>query len=100
MLTTDIDLAARAVEEARTSRQEPGRVPLFVGAVASRGPELLDAAHRGEFDQGDHAEYTLLERKLKTATLAGATIFTTLGPCTKRGPGKTPCVERLIERRV
>ena len=100
MSTTDGDLAARAIEEARRSRQEPGRVPLFVGAVASRDQELLDAAYRGELGAGEHAEYTLLERKLKTATLAGATIFATLEPCTKRGPGKVPCAERLVERRV
>jgi len=100
MAATDADFAALAVEEARRSHQEPGRVLLFVGAVASRGPELLDVAHRGELGQGEHAEFTLLERKLKTATLAGATIFATLEPCTKRGPDKVPCAERLIERRV
>jgi pyrimidine deaminase RibD-like protein/NTP pyrophosphatase (non-canonical NTP hydrolase) len=99
-MTADADLAARAVEEARHSRHEVGRTPLFVGAVAAQGPNLLDAAHRGEFDPGEHAEFTLLERKLKTAVLAGATVFTTLEPCTKRGPGKVPCAERLIERRV
>lgn len=75
-------------------------MPLFVGAVASRAEEFLDAAHRGEVGLGEHAEFTLLERKLKTATLAGATIFTTLEPCTKRGPDKVPCADRLIERRV
>src|ERR1035441_5103015 len=85
-MTADADLAARAVEEARHSRHEVGRTPLFVGAVAAQGPNLLDAAHRGEFDPGEHAEFTLLERKLKTAVLAGATVFTTLEPCTKRGP--------------
>src|SRR5260370_36558466 len=100
MSTNRTDFAALAVEEARRSPQEPGRVSLFVGAVASQGEELVGVAHRGEVNHGEHAEFTLLERKLKTATLAGATIFATLEPCTQRGQGKVPCVERLIERRV
>ena len=100
MAARDLEHAARAVEEARRSRQEPGRTPLFVGAVASRETELLGAAHRGELHLGEHAEFTLLEGKLKTATLAGATIFTTLEPCTRRGPGKIPCSQHLIDRRV
>lgn len=99
-MSADADLAARSVEEARRSRQEVGRTPLFVGAVAAQGPDLLDAAHRSELGPGEHAEFTLLERKLRTTVLAGATVFTTLEPCTKRGPGKVPCAERLIERRV
>jgi pyrimidine deaminase RibD-like protein/NTP pyrophosphatase (non-canonical NTP hydrolase) len=94
------DFAARAVEEARRSKQEAGRVTLFVGAVAARGTDLLGTAYRGELAAGEHAEYTLLERKLKDVPLAGATIFTTLEPCTKRGSTKVPCAERLIERRV
>lgn len=96
----DSELAVRAVEEARHSRQEPSRVPLFVGAVAARDQVFLGAAHRGEVAVGEHAEYTLLERKLKTAQLAGATVFATLEPCTKRNPGKVPCTDRLIERRI
>lgn len=100
LMPSDSEFAARAVQEARSSRQEPRRTPIFVGAVAARGAELMSAAYRGELALGDHAEFTLLERKLQGSVLAGATIFSTLEPCTKRGPGKVPCAERLIERRV
>ena len=94
------ELASLAVSEARKSRLEVGKPALFVGAVAARDGELIASAHRSERKLGDHAEFTLLELKLKNEILAGTTIYTTLEPCVKRGPKKIPCAKRLIERRV
>jgi len=91
----------RAIEEARRSRHEAGsRVNPWVGAVVVKEGRMLASAHRGEFNFGDHAEYTVLEKKLSEDHLAECTVYTTLEPCIVRNPPKLPCADHLIERKV
>lgn len=88
-----------AIEEARKSVPEDDRVHPSVGVVVVKDGEVLALAHRGEIPKC-HAEYIALEKKLADVPLSGATVYTTLEPCTSRTDPKVPCADRLAERRV
>lgn len=60
----------------------------------------MGIAHRGEVTAGAHAEFVLLERKLEHEKASGATLYTTLEPSTVRGPGKQPCADRIVGRKL
>lgn len=71
---TDRELMERAIELSRKCVSEEGNVAPKVGAIVARDGVILGEAFRGEMAPGEHAEYTLLERKLSGETLAGATL--------------------------
>jgi tRNA(adenine34) deaminase len=80
----DLRLMRRALEEAKKAA-EMGEVP--VGAVVSRGEEVLAVAHNEREitkDPTAHAELLALRRAaayLKSWRLVGCTLYTTLEPC-------------------
>lgn len=96
----DYEFARLAIEEARKSvSEQDGRKHPKVGAVVVKNGQVLSTAHRGE-QPANHAEFVALEKKLSDEAVAGATIYTTLEPCTTRNHPKIPCAARLIERKV
>lgn len=92
-----------AIEEMNKSLNEPradGKVPPKVGAILLFPDGKIERAHRGELRDGDHAEYTLLERKLGNKKLDDCILFTTLEPCVERTPPKIACCQRTSKARI
>ncbi len=94
-----------AVETMRQSVHEPrndGKNGPLVGAVLYKPDGTIETASRGELRDGDHAEYTLLERKNRQSILDGSMLFATLEPCapgSRRHP-KLGCAERIVQARI
>jgi len=92
---------AAAIEEARKSRTEPNKTPLFVGAVVVKDGQIIARGHRGEHKLGEHAEYTTLERNPPhVGAAANATLYCTLEPCIVRNLPKSPCAEWIKRHRI
>jgi ATP-dependent DNA helicase RecG len=98
-------LMERAIEVMRKSVAEQradGKASPLVGVVLWKPDGTLETACRGELRDGDHAEYTLLERKNRESKLDGAVLFATLEPCApgSRSHRKLGCAERIVLARI
>lgn len=98
-------LMNQAIEVMRQSVSEPradGKPSPLVGVVLLKPDGTVETACRGELRYGDHAEYTVLERKNRDCKLDGAVLFATLEPCapgSRRHP-KLDCAERIVLARI
>lgn len=96
------ELMELAIEESHKSIPEhTDKTDPLVGAIiATADGEILTTAdgknlataHRGELREGEHCEFTLIERKLASMNLKGCVLYVTLEPCTdeSRNQGKDP----------
>ena len=98
-------LMEKAIAVMKQSINEPRadkKASPLVGAVLVKPDGTMDTAFRGELRHGDHAEYTLLERKHRDERLDGSFLFATLEPCAPRARKhpKLACAERIVNARI
>lgn len=97
LMELPVELMHRSIPE-HTDRADPK-----VGAVlAMEDGTLVNTAYRGELRQGDHAEFTVLERKHRSDLLDGMVLYATLEPCAPgaRSITKLGCAERIVNARI
>jgi len=97
-----MELAVKVMKESIDERNKPNPNPR-VGAVLVYPNGDYDTAYRGEYREGDHAEYTVMDKKHRGEDLSGCWIFATLEPCfgpEARSRCKVPCSERIADARI
>lgn len=101
---TSEELMEMAYQESTLSIHEHDDKPdPLVGAIlATADGKILATAHRGELRIGEHCEYTLIERKLKTENLNGCHLYVTLEPCIDkvRTKPKRGCATHIFKARL
>ncbi len=104
-----MELAVEETRRSKAERRDDGKISPKVGAVLldlgdtkSSRVERIQKAHRGELREGDHAEFTLLERKNRDRALDQCILFATLEPCAPgaRKHPKLGCAERIVLARI
>jgi len=71
-----------------------------VGVTIIKDDKIICEAYRGEQNPNEHAEYTAIIKKCNEINLKGATLITTLEPCTSRKHPKIPCASHIINRGI
>lgn len=93
-----------AIEAMKQSKQEPrtDHPSPKVGAVLVFPDGEVEVAYRGELREGDHAEYTVLDKKNRHRSLDDCWLFATLEPCSpgSRNVPKFSCSERIVNARI
>ena len=92
-----IDVMKKSVDELKKDTPCPR-----VGAVLVFPDGTYETAYRGEYREGDHAEYTLVDKKFRTRYLSDCWLFATLEPCgpkARKFP-KICCAERIGNARI
>ena len=76
--------------------------PLVGAIIATNDGQIIAEACRGELRIGEHCEYTLIERKLKSENLSDKVLYVTLEPCIDvvRTEPKRGCATHIIKSRI
>jgi ATP-dependent DNA helicase RecG len=95
MMQKAIEVMLQSVSENRADKPSP-----LVGAVLVHPDGKVVTACRGELRDGDHAEFTLLERKSRDVKLDDCVLFATLEPCLNRNAPKRGCARHIVSARI
>lgn len=97
-----MELSVKVMRCSVSESRDDGKVSPLVGAVIWTPDGTVDTACRSELRTGDHAEYTILERKNRSRALDKAKLFATLEPCApdSRAQPKLSCAERIVLARI
>ncbi len=97
-----MEMAVKVMKSTKQEKRDDGKISPLVGVVLVSQSGEVYSAYRGELGKGEHAEYTLLMRKLENVDIAGSTLFVTLEPC---APGarhypKKSCAQWIANRNI
>lgn len=93
-------LSIEVMKESVQENRQDDKISPKVGAVLVRPDGSYVTAYRGELRDGDHAEFTLLERKCISENLKDCVIYSTLEPCFERSEPKIGCCKRIAKARI
>jgi ATP-dependent DNA helicase RecG len=95
-----MEKAIEVMKQSIAEHREDGKPNPLVGAVLVRPDGSIETAARGELREGNHAEFTLLERKCVGEKLDGSVLFATLEPCLNRNHPKRGCARHIVSARI
>lgn len=95
-----MEIAILVMRQSVSEQRTDGKPSPLVGAVLVRPDGSIETAARGELREGNHAEFTLLERKCVGEKLDGCILFATLEPCLNRNHPKSGCARHIVSARI
>jgi pyrimidine deaminase RibD-like protein len=98
MTTESADVAFMRLAIAEAHKSEPTENAFCVGCVVVRDGVVLSTGFSRELPGNTHAEQVALHKLDFDA--GGATLYTTMEPCSTRLSGNTPCVHSCLRARV
>ncbi|GLY95317.1 deaminase [Actinoplanes sp. NBRC 103695] len=88
-----------AIDLSRLSPPSPAHYAVGAVIVSAAG-EVLATGYTGEGDDHDHAEEVALAKLAPGVDLTGATIYSSLEPCTMRRSRPYPCTGLILNFRI